>query len=222
MEETVYMPAMTQWQFYVEFAVQFVVGLLFAIGMLYLAQRDPTLQWQPSNRTKVLSDKLGYGLIIVAGFASFFSLREVCFAFVDDASTAMAESVVDTAGEVIDGTYTAPDTEKMKDYLHGVIWGKPNSWQQQALILMAIFWVAIGWCAYVFDFKLSPVGVLKKMLKAVGYVSLSVLMFIVPMCFHRFDGSEFKVPLLLAAIAAVCIAASHTYFRATPPPLPEA
>ena len=212
---------MTQWQFYAEFAVQFALGLVFAIGMLYLAQRDPKLQWQPSASVKEWADKLGYGLIIVAGFASFFSLREVCFAFVDDVSTAMAVSVVDTAGEVIDGTYVAPDTEGMKEYLHGVIWGKPSSWQYQALILMAVFWVSIGWCAYVFDFKSSPVGVLKKLLKAVGYVSLSVLMLMVPMCFHRFDWSEFKVPLLLAVIAAVCIATTHTYFRATPPPLPE-
>ena len=221
MDEMSYLPPMTQWQFYAEFAVQFVVGLVFAIGMFYLAQRDPTLQWQPSEQTKVWTEKLGYGLIIVAGFASFYSLREVYYTFLDDASTAVAESVVDTAGEVIGGTYVAPGTEKMKDYLHGVIWGKPNSWQYQALMLMAVFWVSIGWCAYVFDFKLSPVGVVKKLLKAVGYVSLSELMLIVPMCFHRFDWSEFKLPLLLAAVAAVCIAASHTYFRATPPPLPK-
>ena len=215
------LPPMTQWQFYAMFGVQFVLGLCYAIGMFFLAIRDPKLGWTSSASVQKLRDKLGFGLLIAAGVLSYFSLRDVYDYFVGDVSTAVSEAVVNTAGEVIDGTYHAPDPHALQHYLSGVIWGEPDSYQREMLIMMALFWISLGWCAYVFDDKSSPVSVVKKAIKGVAYVLLTVLMYMVPMCLHRFGWDEIRAPLIIAALAAAGIAVTHTYHRALPPPLPD-
>ena len=215
------LPPMTRWQFYAEFGVQFALGIAFCLTMFWLARRDPKLQWRPSPSTNQLQEKLGFGLFFVAAIASYFSLRGVYVAFIEDASTDMAETIVESASEVIEGTYVAPDSHTLKEYLHGVIWGAPNAQQRETLLLMMAFWVTLGWAFYVFDFIPSPVNMFKKSLKAVAHVPLTALMVMLPMRFHRFDWNELRLPMLLAVVAAACIAASHTYNRKDPPPIPE-
>ena len=212
---------MTRWQFYAMFGVQFALGVAFFLAMFWCATRDPLLQWKPSPFVDKLQNKLGFVLFIVAAVVSYFSLRDVYYAFVDDVSSDTAEAIVGTATEVIEGTYRAPGGQALQEYLSGVIWGRPNESQHAALLMMTVFWVSLGWCAYVMDFKPSPVSMVKKLLKPVGYAALTALMCLVPTSLHRFSWEELRVPLLLAAVAGACIAASHTYARALPPPLPD-
>lgn len=217
--ETVYLPMMTRWQFYAMFGVQFVLGVAYCLAMFWCATRDPVLEWKPSPLVDKLQNKVGFGLFIVAAVTSYFSLPDVFYAFVEDASSGASEVIVETATEVLDGTYRAPGGRALQEYLSGVIGGQPNDTQHTALLLMAVFWISLGWCAYTLDFKPSPVGVWKKLVKPVGYAALTALMCLVPMCLHRFSWAELQLPLLLSVVAGACIAASHTYNRVQPPPV---
>ena len=208
------LPLMTKWQFYAEFAVQFVLGCAYCYAMIKLGGRNPRLGRESKPWAENFRYKLGGAFMILAGIFSYFTLPTVYHAFVDDVSSSAAE----VATEAITGTLehssvtiTATD---------GLIWGQASETQHEAFILMAGFFIALGWCMYVWGFKASAVGWGKKLLKIVGYAVLSCIPLFQPMKLHYFTWNEVSTEVVCLIIAGVCIALSHDWSK-LPPPLPQ-
>ena len=157
-----------------------------------------------------------------AGLASFDLLPNLYHSFINDVSGAAAEAVVNSAGAAIDGTLETPDVQELKEMASGVVWGEMDPTQYESLTLMSAFWLFFGWCCYLAGYCASPVNFFIKLVKALGYCCLSSAMILLPMCMHQFTWEEFESPFYFLAIAAICIAATHSWTRKMPPPLPPA
>ena len=213
---------MTLWQFYAELAVQSVMGVLFCWALYRLGGRDPKLGWKPGKLKNWFQEKILYILILAAGLASFDLLPNLYHSFINDVSGAAAEAVVNSAGAAIDGTLETPDVQELKEMASGVVWGEMDPTQYESLTLMSAFWLFFGWCCYLAGYCASPVNFFIKLVKALGYCCLSSAMILLPMCMHQFTWEEFESPFYFLAIAAICIAATHSWTRKMPPPLPPA
>lgn len=218
--ETTSLPPMTLWQFYAMIGTQAVLGIAFCVAMYKLGKRDPRLGWEPGNAVKWIQDKIFIILIFGAGIASYQLLPDLVHSFTNDASTVMAETVVNTATDAIEGNMTTPEVPDLSEMLSEVIWGEPNSTQHEALMLMAGFWLFLGWCCYVGNFCASPVNIFIKLLKIIAYSCLTAVIVFVPMCLHRFSWDEIRDPFYCLVAAGVLIAATHSWTRRMPPPLP--
>lgn len=215
---------MTKWQFYAEFAVQFVLGIGFCYAMYELSLRNPILGWTPNKTFDTLRSKLGMGLIVLAGVFSYFALPTVYHAFLDDVEMVVDSTVDKAVGDVVDGKTPSDFGLSGSDNVNGnpaeVIWGEPNETQRDTFKLMSGFFIALGLCCYVWNFHASRVGVGKKLLKVFGYTVLSIVPLFQPMKLHRFTWDEVQTEVVCLIIAGVCIVLSHDWSK-LPPPVPE-
>ena len=172
---------------------------------------------------KWVHDKLFFIFIFLAGLASFEILPDIYQAFVDDASTVVAETVVNSTEELIKGgSIESPDFHGIEESLRRVVWGQLSEQQYEAIVLMSGFWLFLGWFCYIGNYKSSPVGFLKRVCKVIGYASLSCFIIMIPKDIHYFSWDEFEMGFILLVIGAVCIVASYSYNKLPPPlPMPE-
>lgn len=232
------MEPMTLWQFYVVFAVQFVLGVGLCWAMLKLGARCPILGRQKDGWSQKLRDKLMVGFIVLAAIASYQTLPDIVNSFTNDFSTAVAESTVDLGERAIKGEDISDDLNFIRDVNEattGVIWGEANASQWSSLMLMTGFWFCLAWCCFVGNYASSPSSWWQKVLKCLAYPMLTAVILYWPIQLHTFSFDELKPGLILLVGAALLIAASHDYSPAppelpsvaggglvtTPPPIPE-
>ncbi len=214
------MPPLTKWQFYAEFAVQFALGIAYCYGMYKLSDRNPQLGWKPKPFFEKVRNKMGVGLIILAGLFSYLALPTVYHAFLDDVDVVIDHAVDKTVDDVMEGKVPNLSVDEAASEPSEVTWGEANETQHDTFLLMAAFFITLGLCCYVWNFHASKVGIGKKLLKVVGYSLVSMVPLIQPMKLHRFTWDEVQTEAVCLIIAGVCIALSHDWSK-LPPPLPK-
>lgn len=217
--ETTSLPAMTQWQFYAAFIVQCVIGILYGYAMFIVSQRDPKLGWKPGAFGQWVRDKLFIIFIILAGVASYELLPDIYHAMVNDVADVAAETITQTASSAIEGNNSVPEIDGIDIDMRSAMWGEMDAQQNEAITLMTGFWMFIGLFIYVGNFKASPVGFFKKLVKVIAYSCLTCVLLFIPKDIHYFTWDEVMPSVVLLAMGVVGVLVTYSGNK-LPPPLP--
>ncbi len=212
------LPPLTLWQFYAEVIVQIVLGVGFCYVLYHMSDRNPRYGWTSPEWAVKARNGMAWVLIFLAGIASFETLPDVVHSFTNDVAETVANTSVEIATKAITADPTAQplNEPKVVEPEKGYVWGQPMHFQNKTLMLLAAFWIAIGWWLYTICFTSSLVPMWKKILKPVGYGLLTVPLLLWPMGIHYFSWDELKIGVICLIGAGVIIALTHHY--GSPPP----